>query len=87
MITQMILDALSQFVAGLIDLVPPLPYSVQSAVDGISSGLDSLSASFEPLGAVVPFEVIGGMLAGWTALLGFWAATVVARVVLWAIDR
>lgn len=87
MLTQNFLDFLSQAVANVLGLIPPMPPELDQAVtdlEGAASTIGSQAASF---GILVPWDVLSGGLQVVVAVLGFWAALLVVRGVLWLVGR
>lgn len=81
MIVQQLLDWLSQAAAGLLNLIPPLPPEVQSAVANVQSALASVGSWIEPLGVVIPFAAFNAIVAGVLVLFAFWLVMIPLRVV------
>lgn len=87
MIVQGLLDFVSQWIAGLLSLIPPLPKGWNDAVAWITDGSGFLGGMLQKLGVVVPWSVLATIVAVWVGLLVFWAAMLAVRLVLFIVGR
>lgn len=87
MITQGILDWLSVLLAGLVDLIPPLPSEMQEALDWIGTGSQTIADFVAPLGIVVPFDAINAIVSVWIACLVFWGGAMFVKAIMWLVGR
>lgn len=87
MIIQGLMDFASQWLAGLVSLLPPLPAELASQVGGAAGAAQDLGATVARFGIIIPWDVVSGCLATFVALMGFWGAVQVVRLVLWAVGR
>lgn len=85
MIVQGILDFFSQWIAGLVSLVPPMPSEMSALLSDLASGGADIASGIALFGPVIPFDVIGGVLVSWGVLVGFWAVLLGVRFVLWIV--
>lgn len=87
MIIQGILDFISQWIAGLIRLMPPWPSEMTTAL-GYMEDFGALMASYlEPFGVIMPWATFGIIINVWLGAMTFWAAMLGLRLVLWIIGR
>lgn len=87
MIVQNLLDLLSEWIAGVLGLIPALPAEFDAAVVAVESGGTLIGALVSPLGALLPFNSMMIVVQWWLASLVFWIAMVGIRAVLWVLGR
>lgn len=87
MITQMLLDWFSSLFAGIVGLIPPFNTDTRLAVEFIDEGIDEAVSAVSNFGILVPFDAINTLIGLWLAAIGFWAITVVVRIVFWVAGR
>lgn len=86
MITQIILDAATYWVAGALALFPQLP-EVGALVASWVSGMNTVAATTAPLGAIVPFMEIRRVLDFFLVVLAWWLAVLPIKFVFWLVGR
>lgn len=87
MIVQGILDFLSQAIAKLIGLIPPLPAEWNDQLVALSDGGNYIGALVAKFGPFIPFGTVTSLLSIWVGLLTFWLAMLGLRLVLWLLGR
>lgn len=87
MITQVLLENLAGLVSLLVGLIPPLPPVFGEALASVLGGATALAPSVAALGALVPFDAVGTVLAFVPSVMAFWVALLGIRVSLWAFGR
>lgn len=80
MIVQWLLDVIGVFFAGVLDLIPDSP-DLDGILSGIGQGIDGINGLIEPLGVLVPFNVVAIIVGGWVAVSAYWIGTLVFRVI------
>lgn len=80
MIVQWLLDVLGVFFAGVLDLIPDSP-DIDAVLGGINDGIQGVAAVIEPLGVLIPFNIVTIIAAGWIAVSAYWLGTLVFRVI------
>lgn len=87
MIPQSIFDLMSQFTAGMLINVPPLPVEWTNAIASVSSGMAFFAGKIALLEPIVPFTVMSSLVNIWIGVLSFWGIIMVTKVVLWAFGK
>ncbi len=87
MITMGILDFISQWVAGLVSLIPALPSQWTTVVGQVNTGEAWLSNELGLFGSIVPWSATTTCLLLWSGLVGFWLLMMGVRLVLWLANR
>jgi len=85
-ITQIILDAATYWVAGALALIPQLP-EVASLVSDWTSGMQTVASTTAPLGVIVPFMEIRRVLDFFLVVLAWWLAVLPIRFFFWLVGR
>jgi hypothetical protein len=87
LITLGLLDFISQWVAGLISLVPPMPAQWATALSQINTGEAWLTNELGMLGSVVPWSLVTTCLIIWTGLVAYWMLMLSVRLLMWLANR
>lgn len=80
MIVQWLLDLVGTFFAGVLDLIPDSP-DLDGVIGGSGEGVDGINGLIEPLGVLVPFNIVAVLMGGWVGVTAYWLGTVVFRVI------
>lgn len=80
MIIQWLLDVLGVFFAGVLDLIPDSP-DIDGVLSGIRDGIQGVGTVIEPLGVLIPFNIVTIIAGGWIAVCAYWIGTLVFRVI------
>lgn len=87
MIVQGILDFLSQFIAGLARLIPPMPVEMTTAIGYVTSAGSSFATQLAAFGVIIPWGTFGTLVTIWWGAMTFWLAMLGVRLVLWIVGR
>lgn len=87
MITQIILDAITYWIAGAIYLIPQMPAQIAELPALVSDGMITLGNALANLSPLVPFFTFRALFDWWLILLGFWVATRPLALLFWLIGR
>lgn len=87
MITQGILDFLSQFIAGIVRLIPAMPPELQTALGYLESFGTLMATYLEPFGVIMPWATFGQLITVWLGAMTFWLAMLALRLILWLVGR
>lgn len=81
------MDIASQWLAGILGLIPPMPSNMDAVLNAIAAGGSWLGSTLAPLGALVPFSSMTMVLQWWLGSLAFWLAMAGLRAALWVLGR
>lgn len=87
MITQLLLDFVSLWAAGVIGLIPVLPPEVATGIGYWNVGIVEIANTTKNLGVIVPFDGIFMVIQWHLALVAFWALTLPLRLIMWIANR
>lgn len=87
MIVQGILDILSQWIAGIVGLIPALPVDVLNALSNFTSFVSQLAASLGVYSPIMPWDALGIAINVWLGVLSIWGVFMGVRLVLWILNR
>lgn len=87
MLTQSFFDWVAALIAGVVQLLPPLPSAWVDIIAHISASGVAIGHYMALWGPLVPFDVINQVMNAWLSLLGLWAAVLVVRIGLFAAGR
>lgn len=87
MITQSLLDWLSQLMAGIVSTIPPLPGSTGTLITEVESAVEQFAQTAAYLSPLVPYDVFPVLLSYWGGLMLVWSGYLALRLALWVINR
>lgn len=87
MVIQGLLDIISQWIAGILGLIPPLPADWDGMLDTITDGGNWVGSVLSPLGAIMPYTSMTTVVQWFLGALTFWLAMSVLRLALWVLGR
>lgn len=87
MITQLLLDFVSLWAAGVIGLIPTLPPEVVTGIGYWNIGIVEVANTTKNFGFIVPFDAVFMVIQWHLALVAFWSLTLPLRVIMWIANR
>lgn len=87
MIIQGILDFISQWLAGLVRLIPAMPSQMTDALGMATNAGAAMATGLAKFGILIPWDVVGACMTIWWGAMTFWAAMLIVRLVLWIVGR
>lgn len=81
MITQLLLDWISELFAAVVSIIPPFNAETRMAIFHIEDGIDVAVSSMSNFGVLFPFDAINALIPLWLAAIGVWAASVVIALI------
>jgi len=87
MIIQGLLDLMSQWISGVLGLIPPMPQVWADSLAWATDGASWMGGQLALLGPLVPWAVLTVLVNAWFGALAFWAAMTAIRTGLWILGR
>lgn len=87
MITQVLMNTLTELMVFFVAALPPLPTEYATAIAAATDAAHQFGTYLSLLGPLIPWDVVGYVLQWWLGLLAFYVAMQVVRLILWLIGR